>query len=371
MKTTITLFSILLVFTQCKKETPKNIVYNNKTESTVKYAKGFDIVEKNGIKTLVIKKVFQNTSNEFYFSLGSQTNIANQQIKIPVQKLVVTSTSHIPMLELLGAEKNLVGFPNTKYISSLKTRALITNGVIIDLGSEQDMNTEKLIDLNPDLVVGFSLHSNNKLYENIEKNGIPVIFNGDWLEETPLGRAEWLKFFGVLLDKEKEADSIFKSIETEYLKVKKLAKQNTNIPTVLSGAMFKDIWNVPAGKSFTSTFFKDANLNYLWKDTKGTGSLPLNFESVLDKAENAEYWINCGLFENKKQLLKANNNYQEFNALNTNKTYTIGKRKGPTGGLIYFENSPVRPDLVLKDIIKITQPESLPNYQLTFFNRMN
>ena len=370
MKHLLSLIIFSLFFTQCKKSEKKENLAIKTSSYTIKYAKGFDIIYENNQKKLIIKKVFQNSKKQFKFTLTNKTNIAENEIKVPVNKLVVTSTTHIPMLELLNSEDKLVGFPHSKYISSEKTRKRIDEGHVTELGTEQSMNTEKLMDLQPELVVGFSLHPNSKLYENIKKTGIPVIFNGEWLEETPLGRAEWIKFFGVLLNKEKEADSIFKTIESSYLKAKETAKKNANSPTILSGSMFKDVWSVPGGKSFIATFFKDAHLNYLWKETKGTGSLQLSFESILDKGKNADYWIGCGLYETKKQLIKANKHYNEFDALHNKKVYTIGTKKGKTGGLIYFELAPIRPDLVLKDMIKITNPDLLPNYELTFYEKM-
>ncbi|WP_435262341.1 ABC transporter substrate-binding protein [Tenacibaculum sp. nBUS_03] len=363
----LSIISFLLI--QCQSSNQKENIKNTNSKNTLKYAKGFEIITKNGYKQLVIKKVFQKSNKESTYILSNSSKNKNE-IKVPVQKLVVTSTTHIPMLELLGSENVLVGFPNTQYISSKKTRNRIKEGKVVELGSEQSMNTEKLMALNPELVVGFSLHPNNKLYENIQKIGIPVIFNGDWLEETPLGRAEWIKFFGALLNKEKEADSIFNKIETEYLNAKNIAKENNKKITVISGSMFKDVWNVPAGKSFFSSYFKDANLNYLWKHTKGTGSLQLSFEEVLDKGKKADFWFNCGLYETKTQLTTANIHYKEFDAFKNNNLYSIAHNKGETGGLIYFELSPVRPDLVLKDLIKITQPSLLPNYKLFFYNRV-
>ena len=189
------------------------------------------------------------------------------------------------MVELLNEEATVIGFPYSKYVSSEKTRQLIDSGNITEIGKENSLNTEILLDLEPEIVVGYSVSSADKSLTTIKKAGINVIYNGDWLEETPLGRAEWIKFFGVLFNKEKQADSIFKIIETNYLEAKKIALTAIKKPTILSGAiMSKDIWNLPAGKSFEAQFLQDANLNYLWKDTKGKGSLSLSFESVFDKA---------------------------------------------------------------------------------------
>lgn len=367
-KTIYLLLLVTLFFFQCKEAKKKTVL--KKTTSTIKYAKGFDIITENGQKLLVIKKAFQSSDKSFRFKLTDKTNITNNELKTPVTNIVVTSTTHIPMIELLGEENSIIGFPNTKYISSEKTRKRIDNGKIIDIGSEQNMNTELLMDINPELVVGFSLHPNNKVYNNIKKMGIPVIFNGEWLEETPLGRAEWIKFFGALFKKEKQADSIFASVEKEYLKAKEIASKATYKPTVFSGSMFKDVWYVPAGESFVATFFKDANTNYLWKNTKGAGSLSLHFENVLEKAEEADFWIGCGISTSKEELAKLTKHCTQFNSFKQNRVYTNALVKGVTGGIKYFETAPIRPDLVLKDLIKITHKDLLKDYDLTFYKKI-
>ncbi len=361
-------FGIIFLFIQCKtdKKSSKSIA----SKTTIKYANGFDIVHKNNERFLIIKRAFQSSDKQFSYKLTNKTDIAKNELKIPIKKIVVTSTTHIPMLELLQSEQHIVGFPNTKYVSSKKTRKLIDNETIQEIGSEQNINTEKLLDLHPDLVVGFSLHPNNKVYQNIKKMGIPVIFNSEWLEETPLGRAEWIKFFGVLFNKEQQADSIFKKIEANYIIAQKEAKKSKNTPSILSGNMFKNVWYVPAGESFIATFLNDANCNYLWKNTKGTGSLSLNFENVFEKAQNADFWIGCGMATSKNQLENSNNHCRKFQSFQNNKVYTNTYYKGEKGGIIYFELASVRPDLVLKDLIKITHPKLLPSYQLSFFKKL-
>ncbi len=371
MKNIILLFSCCFLFIQCKTEVKTLAAKNTRTTSAIKYAQGFDIVSDGNLQKLIIKKTFYNSTDTIIYLLSDKTNSNKNEIKVPVEKLVATSTTHIPMLELLNATEKLIGFPNTKYISSKKTRQLIDKEKITDLGNAQDMNTEVLLALQPELVIGFSLSSNNRVYNSIKKAEIPVIFNGDWLEETPLGRAEWIKFFGVLLNKQQEADSIFSSIEKEYLKTKKLALQNKSIPTILSGNMFQDIWNVPAGESYMATFFKDANLNYIWKNTAGKGSLQLNFESFLDQGKEADFWIDCGNFDTKKQMLSANNLFIEFNAFQKGNLFSTYRKRNENGGLLFYELSTVRPDLVLKDLIKITQPELLLDHELTFFGKLD
>ena len=374
----INLISVLFLFLisiSCKKEDVK-VDEISASESTIKYAKGFDIITDNGIKKLIIKSAYQNSDETFEYLIKSKSNskvekLESTIISTPIKRIVVTSTTHIPMVELLNEETSIIGFPYSKYVSSDKTRQLIDEGKIKEIGRESSLNTEILLDLQPELVVGYSVSSADKSLTTVKKAGINVIYNGDWLEETPLGRAEWIKFFGVLFDKQKEADSIFKVIESNYLDAKRIALKSNKLPTILSGAiMSKDIWNLPAGESFVAQFLTDANVNYLWNDTKGKGSLSLSFESVFDKGENAEFWIAPGYFTTKEQMLKSNYLFSEFKAFKNDHIYTPSTKKGKTGGVIYYELAPIRPDLVLKDIIKITNPDLLPNYNFTFFEKM-
>lgn len=370
---------LLLSFLGCKQE--KKETYSTETqgtEITLKYAKGFSITDFGSNKILKIKSPWQDSEQSFSYQLLSDGialfddygNNHDATFNIPIKKIVVTSTTHIPALELLGVEHTLVGFPETDYISSKKTRRRIDDGLVRELGKNEGINTEVLLELKPDVVVGFGVDGMNKTFENIQKANIPVIYNGDWVEHSPLAKAEWIKFFGVLFDKEKEADSIFNSIEAEYLKAKKLASQATKKPTILSGAMHKDIWYLPNGNSTEAQFLKDANVNYLWSETNGTGSLALNFESVFNKAKNADIWLSPSYYTSLEALKKANNHYAKFEAFKNQQVYTFNTTLGETGGALYFELGTARPDLVLKDIIKICHPELLDNYKPYFFKSL-
>lgn len=365
---------LMLIVVLASLATCKNKV---KTEATslggnvytnLKYAKGFEIQHFEEYIELRIKLPFPGASEKTSYKLF-KTGLANNknELKIPLESVVVTSTTHIPALELLGREDRIAGFPNTDYISSEKTRALINSGKIVELGNEENINTEMLLDLNPDALIGFTLNSNNKMFQTIEKFGIPVLLNGDWVEDTPLGRAEWIKFFGVLFDREKEADSIFSIIEESYLAAVEIAKQAKNRPTVLSGGLYRDIWNLPAGDSFEAQFMKDANLNYLWSETSGRGSLSLGIETVFEKGKEADIWISPSNYESLKDMKNANGLYEEFSAFKKKKIYSFINKKGDLDGIIYFEKAPSRPDLVLKDLIKIGHPNLLSKYSLTFF----
>jgi len=373
-----TLLLIFLIgFLACKNETKPNLnAEQNPVNFGFKYAKGFSIFEHSDYKVLTIKDPWPKAEKAYKYALVHQDMLAKITlnsdefdgiITIPIQNIVVTSTTHIPALELLKVEQTLVGFPGTDYVSSEKTRARVDNNDIRELGKNEGINTEVLLELKPDVVVGFGIDGNNKTFETIKKSGVPIIYNGDWVEDSPLAKAEWIKFFGVLYNKEKEADSIFNQIESDYLEAKKIASQVKNRPSILSGAMHKDVWYLPNGTSPEAQILNDANVNYLWSETSGSGSLALSFESVFEKAKDADLWLSPSYYSSFEALEKANEHYTKFDTFKNKNIYTFANTTGETGGVLYYELGTARPDLVLKDIIKISHPELLKNYKPYFF----
>lgn len=367
---------LLVTFTSCKTERKTDPVSETEmsTKYEVKYAKGFDIEYYTTYKKLIIKSPFPNSKRAYDYKLIQKSSGQKKEsgsLQIPFSRIVATSTTHVPMIEILGAADALVGFPNADFIASPESRARIDQGELIDIGKDMGLNTEMVIALQPEVVIGFALDDSDKAYSTLRKNGIPIVFNGDWLEETPLGRAEWIKFFGALLDRDHEADSIFNQIEKEYLKACELAKGAKQSPTVMSGILFKDQWNLPAGESFTARLYRDANTNYLWEDSEGQGSLVLNFESVLDRARDADFWIGAGIYTSRNDLIEANGHYAEFQAFDQNQIYTFSKIKGAGGGIVYFELGPLQPHVVLKDLIKVTHPDLLPGYEPFFLQPLD
>lgn len=358
----------------CKNETqsPSNF---DKTGHTlqIEYAKGFSIIQYENFKILTVNNPWPGSSQSFDYLLYEEgavipDNISyDHKVRIPVSKIVLTSTTFIPSLESLEETNSLVGFPGLDYISSPGTRAHIEHGLVTELGLNESINTEVLISLRPDVVVGFAVNNANKTFATIEKSGIPVLYNGDWTEETPLGKAEWIKYFGALFNKSDEAEKLFNKVASGYNEAKEIAASATDIPTVLSGSMYKDQWYVPYGNSWSALFIEDANANYIYKETSGSGSRALAFETVLSEAGNADFWIAPGQFKSFAQLMDSSLHYSRFKAVKERNVYTYSNTFGETGGVIYYELAPNRPDLVLKDLISIFHPDLMPRHELVFF----
>jgi iron complex transport system substrate-binding protein len=354
----------------------KDIKVEDAIPSNISYAKGFSIEKKSDMTLIHINNPWPGADKSYTYALVSDaSNIKNGNgidavVEVPIKNIVVTSTTHIPSLEMLGVPETLVGFPNLDYISSNTTRNWIDKGHVKELGKNEAINTEVLIDLSPDVVVGFAVDGNNTSFSTIEKTGIPVLYNADWTETHPLGKAEWIKFFGALYGKENEANRIFSQIEADYNSAKKIASEASSSPTVLSGAMYKDIWYLPQGDSWAAQFIADANGNYLWNESEGTGSIAANIETVLEKGQHAQFWIGPGQFTSLQQMQDYHSAYGEFNAFKAGNVFSFTNKKGATGGVLYYELAPNRPDLVLKDMIKILHPELLPDYELYFFSTL-
>lgn len=373
----VLLFGVLFSFIGCQKNEKKVSPNDTKATNSIQYSKSLSIQKQDGYTVVTVSNPWPDAVKNFVYVLKEKNGIVPDslqkytQISVPLKTIVVTSTTNIPFLEMLGVEKSLVGFPHTDYVSSEKTRTLIDAGLVKNVGQNEKLNIEQLIDLSPELIVTFGIDNNNPSIENLQKSGLKVLIQADWMEQSPLGKAEWLKLYGVLFGKEKEADALFENIVKEYNSALALVADKKPTSTVLYGSMYQDQWYVAKGSSWVAQFMKDAKADYFWKNLEGTGSLGLSFENILDKAKTANFWIATGSFKSLSELEKANPHYSQFDAFTNKNIYTFEAKMGATGGTIFYELSPSRPDLVLKDYIKIFHPELLPDYTFTFAQKLN
>ena len=369
----------ILVLLSCQSGSSDDLVEAENTYSShpkISQAVGFSVSEYENYKTLEIREPFKGASKGLTLILldRGKTPPPNPKnlpvVQIPVKRLVCTSTSHLPFLDMLNVADRLVGFPSLKWVSSPKIRAKAARGEIVDLGVDSNINTELLLDLAPELVMVYAIAGEQSNYHTLQSVGIPAIPIAEYLEETPLGRAEWIKFIALFFQREQQADSIFSAIERNYLDIREKVANQTLYPKVLSGANYKDTWYVPGGHSWMAKFFKDAGGDYLWKDNTETGSIPLSFESVYEKAAEADYWIGVTGFEGLEQLEENDPRYMNFLAFQKKKVYNNNARLNDEGGNDYFETGVARPDLVLNDLVKILHPQLLPAHSLYFHQQL-
>lgn len=342
-------------------------------------ANGFTI-KKSGANFLVeVLTPFPNAKDTFRYLILAEGNPSidtaefDGVIHLPLDRVVLTSTTQIPHLDLLGVSDYLSGFPNLDLISSETIRKRINAGEVMDLGSGPTSNIEKVVELAPDLIMLSTLGNDLDQLDLYKRAGIPVVINGDYVEETPLGRAEWIKFSGALMGKLDKATVVFDSISSAFAAAEALIINRKLIekPTVLSGVLYQDIWYAPGNKSWAAALMESAGGQYIFSDLEGTGSLTLSYEYVLDQAKNADYWIGASDFANLSAMAQADQRYLAFDAFRNQNVFTYTHKKGEKGGLLYFELGYVRPDLVLLDLIKILHPEMLPDYELYFYTQVD
>lgn len=365
----------LLLFVSCK-DKPTQQVVQSVQQPLIAYAKGFTLTAYDNMYVVQITQPWADAQEHFTYVLKrEQAQVPDSlqhyvQIQIPIQTMACTSTTHIPALAVLEEVPALVGFAGLTYISTEAVRDRIEEGQIRELGQNEALNVEAIVDLQPTVLMAFAMDNANKALQSIRQAGIPVLYNGDWTEQHPLGKAEWIKLFGVLFDKEKEANQYFDQIVADYTKAVALVSDVQEQPTLLSGVMYGDMWYLPEGNSWAGVYFTDAKANYLWRETTGVGSLALSFEQVLEKGQQASFWINPGHYESLKDLASANPHYKEFDAFKNKKVYSFAPTKGTTGGALFYEWGSLRPDWVLQDLIWVLHPEVLPEYQPHFYRQL-
>ena len=354
-----------------------------KTENLLKksvpldFASGFHLYQGEGFWEIEVSQGYAGSSDTYrYLVLDSgvqlNSNGYDAVVQLPIDAVVLTSTTQVPHLDALGQTDLLMGFPQTDLISSAKTRARIAAGKVKELGAGPSANPELVLELQPDWIMISTLGEDLRYLDIFKQAGIPALINGEYVEQNPLGRAEWIKFTGVLLGNYPEALAQFEQIKKDYLEAEVLASSlaEKDKPKVLSGVMYQDIWYAPGGESWAAQLLEKAGGSYVFGKEGAGGSLQLNYEVVLDQGTSAPIWIGAADFASLEEMGKIEPRYQAFAAWKTGEVYTYTAKKGETGGLEYFELGYLRPDLILKDLIKILHPELLPGYEPYFYQKL-
>jgi iron complex transport system substrate-binding protein len=342
-----------------------------------KHAGGFKIGYGKNFKVIAVSDPWNKKDQKFeYLLYSNETEIPvgfekAMKVKIPVKSLAVLSSLYVAYVEKLQLYNSLKAVSEFKHINSGKVREMILGGDVQEVGSNGNVNIEKLLSLNPELVLTYGSNvSSEDSHQKLLEAGLKVAVNIEQMENTPLGRAEWIKFLAAFFNKETEADSVFNRIEFEYLKVKENALKAAKRPGAYVGIRYGDIWYMPGGNSYAANLLKDANAFYLWEDNNQRGSQHLSFEEVYQKAGTADFWINTGDWKSIDDVMKADVRYGNFKAVKTGNVYNNNNRINEFGGNDYWESGIVQPQIVLADLIKIFHPELLPDHKLVYYKKL-
>lgn len=330
-----------------------------------------DLSSENEIQFQYITKI-QWHENQDSISLNSGGEALRFAKKdLPLKTAMVVPTSVISYLDELNLTDKITGVSQIDFIFNPEIHQNLKANKIIEIGTFNELFIEKILVSKPDVFITTSGPTLAKFHELLKREGINILYIDEYEEPEPLAKAEYVKIFGKLFGKEKEADDLFKEIEKNYLEIhSKVKESSTKNPAVIANQMYGDVWYMPGGKSFQAILFKDAGGDYLWSADTSAGTLNFSFESVFEKAHNADIWMNAGDFPSKAALLATYPHYEWFAAFKSGNIYNWSKRKSATGANDYFETGTARPDWVLKDLAAIFHSELFPGHELFFYERL-
>ncbi|PID92215.1 MAG: iron ABC transporter substrate-binding protein [Bacteroidetes bacterium] len=369
MKTNIISGLLLLSLLGCKGPGKRDIDAGSKDALKpveLKYAREFRVSKNESSCMLYIHPGgAEAASDSFLLSKAPCVDQHMACIPVPCRKIVCLSSTQLSYFLALGQIDPIVAINSSRYLRHEGMRARIETGEVARIGKEGNFNLEMVAALDPDLIFVSPFKAGG--FDMLRNLGIPLVPMAAYNEETPLGRAEWVKMIALFLGMEQEADSLFNAIEKRYNDLKELAAGVEDRPGVFSGKMRSGTWYVPGGNSFYAHYFRDAGADYIIKDEK-QGAYPVDFETVYSKASECEYWR---IIHPEKAgfdldaLAAQDPRYRDFRAFREKKVIFCNIREKP-----YYEQVAMKPDVILADYIHHFHPEILPDHEPCFYEKL-
>jgi iron complex transport system substrate-binding protein len=243
--------------------------------------------------------------------------------------------------------------------------------MVKEVGHDQGLNYETIVSLEPDVLFLFGVEGSvTAASQKLEEMGIQVVYCAEYLENHPLGKAEWIRFFAQFFGMEEEASHFFDRIDSSYQELAYLASESGEEPLVLTGLPWKDTWYMAGGQSFASRLIEDAGGNFLWKENPSSEAVPMDIESVYARAFTAGIWINPGVAGSIGELIRSDERFSDLPVVRTGRVYNNIARMNSGGGNDYWESGTVRPDLILADLIFLFHPSILPDHALIYYRKL-
>lgn len=364
------IFPIILCLYSCNpnKNTTNNAAKNHDS-TIIKYAKGFTVSQHSNYKLVDIHDPSGENNTVYKYALlergtdNTTIPIGYQIIETPVRSVICMTTLQVSNFIKLNAVDKIVGITSTRFLFNPQMKEQLATGKTSKIGIEGEFDNEVVMALNPDVI--FVSPFKRGGYDAIRNLDIPLISFLGYKESSPLGQAEWIKFTAMLLGIEELANKQFEEIERKYNELKVLAESAAEKPTVLSGELHSGNWYVVGGNSYLAQLFRDAGANYFMKNDNESGGFYVDFETVYSQGANADYWrmVNShnGTFS-YETLRQSDSRYVDFKAFKEQKLIYCNLREKP-----FYENTPVEPEIVLADLIKIFHPTLLPDHKPVYY----
>ena len=339
------------------------------TAIALRYAKLLKIEQHDGYRLATVSDPWKDGAVLHQYALVDSSGDASSVpegatvIRVPLKRLCISTSVHAGLMHKLGVLDHISSICEGKYILNSAVQAQIKSGRIKDVGSGLNPNVEMIAQLRTDALLMSPFEGAS--YGLLEKTGIPIIECADYMETSALGRAEWMRFYGMLVGREAEADKLFDEIEKNYNELKALAAQEKTHPKLLADMLNGNTWYIPGGASIYGALYRDAGADFSIASDDAKGSQPLSLEKVLLEGRDADIWI---IKYSRPQnftyasVLKENDVYGKFAAFQQKHIFGCNAFSVP-----FYEEAPFRPDLLLGDIISILYPSLLPNRKMVFY----
>ncbi len=333
----------------------KEIVRETEPIYTPRYAQGFSIErdKASGELLLCVKNPWQGAEDVIYYSTLNTDK--------PAERIVAMSSSHSAMLEAVGCSERLVGISGCRFISSPAIRKAIEEGRVAEVGYDSAFDFERIRSLKADMVLLYGVAGEVKVLTNkFDELDIPYIYIGDYLETSPLGKAEWVVALSYLCGVEEQGKTLFEGVEERYNALRNEKHCSAYKPRVMLNTPYRDTWFMPPHDSYMVRLIEDAGGEYiLTKSGKhSTKSKPISLEEALLLATKADFWLNLGQINSLDELKVAAPRFVEVEAMKFSRVYNNTKRTNPSRGSDFWESGAVRPDLILKDLVQILHHEA-------------
>ena len=335
-----------------------------------RYAERFELLQDDTEIVLRVKNPWQGADSVTYdYRLVTDTAAPLQQgeIRCPIRRAVCMSSTHVAFLDAVGEVGSVCGVSGLDFI----TNAAVHAAGVKDVGYDSNLDYETIVALQPDVVFMYGLTGENAAVSKLLQLGVPVVYIADYLENDPLGRAEWIVPFGVMSGKMAEAVAAFMHTENEYNTLgERVAGAVGERPRVMLNAPYKDVWYLPGDRSYMIQLLNDAGGAYLGAGEDTDVSRPVSAERALQLMAEADYWLNPGMVQNMAQLKADNRRFATLPVVRRGAVYNNNARITPMGGSDFWESGAVHPDVVLADMIRILHPELLPEHELFYFHQL-
>ncbi len=344
-----------------------------------RYAEGFEILEST--KGVVIKTTVQNSGQVEYTLISDEASVTSENLTVipsSVNRVAVMSTSYIAFLAALEQQQSICGVSGAQYVSNADVLEMIAQGGVRDIGMEGAINYEVLSAIKPDVLLSYGLGSQNiSAVAKLSELGVRSVSICDYMECSPLGRAEWIVAIGEIMGLRQQAIDIFRGIESRYLALNNLTN-GLEKPKVMFNIPWRDTWYIPSPENYTVQLINDAGADYICDDNdSGRGqwgdglSRAISSEQGFVWAQQADVWLNTNAVKSKAELLENNANFASTKPFQSGRIYNNNLRETEMGGSDFWENGVINPDVVLADLIKILHPELLPEHKLFYHRHIN